>query len=129
MSEKINWTLNVQVVGGPMLSSSDTMIVDAYDKIQVSADVGATDKKVEVQPGGSGQVQFLLITSDKYGEKLTYKVNDSASTKIIKLDGPQLLIGKGAVGLLDPAPSSLFFTNSLDVGASIEILVGRDATP
>ena len=33
MSEKINWTLNVQVVGGPKMSASQTVTVDAYDKI------------------------------------------------------------------------------------------------
>ena len=34
MTEKINWTLNVQVVGGPKILASDTIDVDAYDKIQ-----------------------------------------------------------------------------------------------
>ena len=128
MPEKINWTLNVQVAGGPKLFASSTLTLDAYDKIQVGIEAGATDKKVEVQPGGAGHVQFLLITSDPYGEGLTYKVNDSASSKVIKLDGPHLLIGKGAVGLLDPAPTSLFFSSSLGKDATVEILIGREAT-
>jgi len=129
MSEKINWAMNVQVVGGPKVSTSNTVTLDAYDKIQVSVDAGAADKKVEIQPGGAGQVRFLFIVSDQYDPALTYKVNSSASATIIKLDGPQLFIGTGAVGLLDPAPSSFFFTNGLATGVSIEILVGRDATP
>ncbi len=128
MPEKINWTLNVQVVGGPKLSASSTLALDAYDKIQVGIEAGAADKKVEVQPGGAGHVRFLLITSDPYGEELTYKVNDSGSTKVIKLDGPHLLVGKGAVELLDPAPSSLFFSSSLTKDAAVEILIGREAT-
>lgn len=32
MSEKIEWTLNVQVVERPKISESQTMTVDAYDK-------------------------------------------------------------------------------------------------
>lgn len=79
MSEKINWSFNIQVVGGPKLSESQTMEVEAYDKIQVTVEDGASDKKVELQPGASGQVCFLMISSDQYeGDKLTYKVNDSA---------------------------------------------------
>ena len=127
MSEKINWTLNVQVIGGPKLSASNTMTVDAYDKIQVAIEAGETDKKVEVQPGGAGHVQFLLILSDSYDELLTYKVNDSGATAV-KLDGPHLLIGKGAVTLLSSAPSSFFFSNGLSENASVEILIGREAT-
>ena len=127
MSEKINWTLNVQVIGGPKLSASNTMTVDAYDKIQVAIEAGETDKKVEVQPGGAGHVQFLLILSDPYDELLTYKVNDSGGTAV-KLDGPHLLIGKGAVALLSSAPSSFFFSNGLSKNASVEILIGREAT-
>jgi hypothetical protein len=128
MSEKINWTLNVQVVGGPKISESDTILAEAYDKVQVTIAAGDSDVEVDVQPGGSGQVQFLLISSDQYAEGLTYKVNaDSADA--VELDGPQVLIGKGAVGLLDPEPKKLFFSNGLAEDASVQILVGRDATP
>jgi len=129
MPEKINWTLSAQVIGGPKISVAKTMDVDAYDKIHVSIDAKATDAEVEIQPGGSGQVQFLLISADQYNDKVSYKVNDEASTTIILLDGPHLLIGSGAVGLLDEAPTSLFFSNDLDSNVSIDILVGRDATP
>jgi hypothetical protein len=128
MSEKINWTLNVQVVGGPKILESDTIAAEAYDKVQVTIATGDSDIEVDVQPSGSGQVQFLLISSDQYDEDLTYKVNVSSADPI-KLDGPQMFIGKGAVGLLDPEPKKLFFSNSLAEDASIQILVGRDATP
>ncbi|MFQ5856215.1 MAG: hypothetical protein ACE5LU_11285 [Anaerolineae bacterium] len=127
MAEKINWTLNVQVVGGPKMSASKTMTVDAYDKIEVVISDGATDEEVQVQPGGSGQVQFLLISSDQYGGDLTYKVNVGTADPI-KLDAQQLLMGDGAVGLLGAAPEKLLFSNGLGNDASIQILVGRIAT-
>jgi hypothetical protein len=127
MSEKINWTLNVQVVEGPKTSASDTITVDAYDKIRVTVGVGASESKVvEVQPGPAGRVQFLLIKSSQYGDALTYKVNNAGNA--IKLDAPQLLIGDGAVGLLGASPpTTLGFTNNLAQDANIEVLVGRKA--
>jgi hypothetical protein len=125
MPEKINWTLNVQVVGGPKMAASETVTVDAYDKIQVTVDAGE-DKAVEVQPGGDDRVQFLLINSNQSDDKLTYKVG--TATEDIKLDAPQLFIGDGAVGLLGEAPGKLSFSNGLSEAASIEILVGRKVT-
>lgn len=131
MTEKINWTLNVQVVGGPKILASDTIDVDAYDKIDVATEPDALDKEVQIQPGDLGQVQFLLIKSDQYGDGLTYKVN--AANGEIKLDALQVLIGDGAVGLFKESPEKLLFTNNLvsdgdKIPASIQIFVGRKAT-
>lgn len=130
MSEKIkiNWTLNVQVAGGPKISASETTFVDAYDKIEITvAADGTTGQEVQVQPGDAGQVQFLLIRSDAYGETLSYSVNATDSNRI-KLDALQLLIGDGAVGLLGNSPNKLYFYNNLGKDVSIHILVGRKAT-
>lgn len=131
MTEKINWTLNVQVVGGPKILASDTIDVDAYDKIDVTIEPDASEKEVQIQPGDLGQVQFLLIKSDQYGDGLTYKVN--AANDEITLDALQVLIGDGAVGLFKGSPEKLLFTNNLvsdgdKIPASIQILVGRKAT-
>jgi hypothetical protein len=141
MPEKINWTLNVQIAGGPKISAIDTMDVEAYDKIQITVENGSSTR-VEVQPSSmTGQVQFLLISSDYYGAGLTYVVNppDSGAEPVpIALDGPHIFIGPGTVKLLDPAsgPQTLVFTNNLSdpdtgdpVQATVQILVGRDATP
>jgi len=85
MSEKINWTLNVQVTAGPKIQVTQTETVDAYDKIDVSIVDGVADEEVQVQPGSAEQVLFLLIYSDQYGDSLTYKINDPAAPPI-KLD-------------------------------------------
>ena len=64
------------------------------------------------------RVKVLIITSDQYGDNLSYKVNAVGNSEII-IDQPQTLMGEGVVGLLDdPAPA--------DETAAIEILVGRD---
>lgn len=127
MPDKINWSFNVEVLEGPKVFDSQTIDVEAYDKVEVVIDAGASDLEVTVQPGGEGQVKFLMIRSSLYGEDLTYKVN--SNTTVIELDAPQLLLGKGAVKLLDSAPASLLFTNNTAENVTIQILVGRDATP
>lgn len=130
MSEKIKYSIDVQVVGGVKISASQTFTVDAYDKIEVTVADGASDEDIEVQPGSAGQVQFLLIQSDKYGDNLTYSVNaaEADPTKRIKLDSQQLFVGTGNVGLLGGSPQKLFFYNSLGENTVIKILVGRKAT-
>ncbi|HUW66484.1 MAG TPA: hypothetical protein VMW20_00365 [Candidatus Nanoarchaeia archaeon] len=129
MTESINWSLNIQVIGGPKVMASDTKEIEAYDKIEVTIEADTTDKEVEIQPGGADKVQFLLIKSDTYSsdvEKLTYKVNEL--TTIIELDALQVFIGNGAVELLTEPPEKLVFTNKFLTPVSIEILVGRMAT-
>ncbi len=132
MSSTINLALKVNVVGGPSISVSKGITVEAYDKIDVTIDAGATDKEVEIQPGAPSRVQMLFIRSSKYGEKgeLAYKVHKTTNSPItVILDQDQLFLGQGAVGLLGTDVDKLFFTNNLTEAVSIEILVGRDATP
>jgi hypothetical protein len=131
MPEKFSYSLNLQVASGPKLSEAKVVELEAYDKLTVTIKKAAQNIKIELQPGGAGQVQLLFISADKYGDKLTYKVNASAAAgdDIISLDGPLLLLSKGAVKLLDAAPSSLFFSNGLAEDVTLQILVGRDATP
>ena len=82
-----------------------------------------------MQPGETGDVQFLLIRSDRYGEGLTYKVNGAGAA--VTLDQPQFFLGTGAVGVLGAAPKTLEVENKLasTEDVSLEILVGRAAVP
>lgn len=128
MTKQINWTYNVEVVGGSKASESKTISAEAVDEIGLSIDPQQT-KEIDIQPGGAGQVQFLLVRSDRYSDQVTYKVN-ATNQPVRTLDGPHLLIGKGAAELLASAPKKLFVTNGLaNDPISVSILVGRDATP
>jgi len=131
MTKQISWTYNVEVVGGSKISESKTMSAEAVDEIGLDIDAQQT-KEIEIQPGGAGQVQFLLIRSDHYSNDVTYKVN-ATNQPVRTLDGPHLFIGKGAAALLvsaTSAPNKLFVTNGLtNDPISVSILVGRDATP
>jgi hypothetical protein len=126
MTETINWTLNVAVVGGPKVSGANTLDVEAYDKVGVVVQAGS-QSEVEVQPGTEGQVQFLLLSSDHYGSELTYRVNDE-SGQAVALDALQLFVGTGAVSLLGQSPKTIHFDNQMADDAAIRILVGRRAT-
>jgi hypothetical protein len=133
MSSTVNLSLRVSVASGPSISISKAVTVEAYDKIDVTVAAGDSDKVVEIQPGASSQVQMLLIKPSEYGETdptkgLSYKVHDAAATPIV-LDQDQLYLGQGQVGLLGAQIDKLLFTNNLAKNVTIEILVGRDATP
>lgn len=122
----INVTLSVQVVEGPSIAATRTIDVDAYDKIQVRIEQGAAGKVVEVQPGGAGRVQLLVITSSEFSELLTYKVNNAGADVI--LDAEQVFMGDGGVSLLGAVPETLAFTNALANDVDVVILVGRNAS-
>jgi hypothetical protein len=123
----ISWKLSASVAGGPAHSVARSLAVEAYDKVVVEVIDGDPEATVEIG-AATGDVLFLLVTSSQYGDDLTYKVNDTGNPSHA-LDGPLQLAGAGAVGLLGFAPTSLLFTNALGANATVEILVGRDATP
>lgn len=124
MSQKIVWKLDISVVDGPKVSASAEMTVEAYDKLSVDVEAESS-KTLEVQPGGAGQVQLLLIKSNHY-KKLWYQINSGGNK--IKLDSLQLFIGSGAADALGAPLTDLKFENESEEDAVIEILVGRNAT-
>lgn len=131
MPGKIDWTVSVTVAGGPKVSLARSLDVDAYDKVDVTipkagGPAGSNVVKVSVQPSAAGKVQFLLITSSVYDDKLTYKVDGGAAE--IKLDEPQLLGGDGLVALLGNTQNEFEFKNEVDPpkDAAVQILVGRN---
>lgn len=124
MAESIDWNISARARGGPLLASAGTLAADAYDKITVTI-ADTTTQTVTVAPGKWTSVSFLAVNPSKGGAKLTYK---NGATDIV-LDGPHFLVGAGAVGLLGTGEASLAFTNKTGADVTIDILVGRDATP
>ena len=123
MSEKITYLLKALVEDGPVLTATNSLTVDAYDKITavVKTDGPLT---VDVQPAAGGQ--FLVILASDY-ENLSYEVDSSGTS--IDLDGPLFLIGPAALGLLGSTQQQFEFTNGGSADITVDILVGRDATP
>jgi len=129
MSETITWTQDVRLVSGLRLTSSRIVTVDAYDVIEVDIGASATDLEVEVQPSAASQIQFLLITPSGTVDGLRYKVNSAASPTEINVDSTQTFTSTEAVELLGADPTSLFFSSDAGNDATVQILVGRSATP
>ena len=123
MPNTITYSFTANVSGGPSLTESASLDVEAYDQIEVTVPAGGSTT-VDVQPGDGGQL--LVITASDYGN-ITYTV-DSSST-IRELDGPHILVGSGAVALLGATQNSIQFSNGGGDEATVSILVGRDATP
>lgn len=125
MPETINWSFSIAAANGPRISGSDTLEVDAYDKVNVALAAGATDIDVEVQPSATaGRVRVLCMASSTYDSGITFSAD--AGTTNFTLDGPVVLIGTGAVELLASAPQTLRFNNSTADDVTVDILVGRD---
>lgn len=140
----LNLTISAQVVGGLQVSASRAKQIEAYDKIDVVIEPGATDIKVDIQPGAANQVEFLLIKSSLYSQepadqKLTYFVGDGvndfpATVGGLELDDPHIYVG-GALAVFGLDPKTLRFnstyvanpTNPTVNRAVVEILVGRNA--
>ena len=124
MSEKLNWTFAARVLRGPTIADSGELDVDAYVKLAVTIKKGAT-QDVEIFPGAGGSAQIVVINPATPSDKLTYEVG----TTNVPLDGPHVLIGTGAVGMLGNKIGTLKFKNNTTEDADLSILAGRDATP
>ena len=127
MAECANWQMQASVDGGPSLSLSDKIEFDAYDKVSVDITAGAGPITLEVQPGDDlGQVVLFMMKSTKYGEALAYTVNGGSTS--FKLDAPLMVIGKGAVSLMDQTdpPQTVEVTNGLAEDVTVTVLVGRN---
>jgi hypothetical protein len=123
MSEKITYSYKALVTSGPSVVVSGTLLVDAYDKLDALVPAGGS-VTIDVQPGTGGQ--FLAISASAYAD-LSYEVDGSGTS--IDLDGPLLLIGEGAMGLLGATQNQFEFSNAGATDITVSILVGRDATP
>ncbi len=127
MAEKLDWTFAARVLNGPTTAESGVLSIEAYVKVAVTIPQGQT-VDVEIFPGGGGSAQLVVISPAVPSDKLTYKVG----TTDVKLDGPHVLIGSGAVGMLAGSSGTvgtLKFKNQTAADAELSILAGRDATP
>lgn len=122
MTENLVWKMTVRAEGGPQLTSSGTLAVEAYDKLSVVVPAGG-DVAVDLGPAGSGQITCLVIVPSAPSDDLSYEVGGDS----IKLDQSQFLLG-GAVNLTGN-PAGLTLANAGGQDSAVDILVGRDATP
>lgn len=128
MAQKIVLRTNVAVAGGPTLQVNWPAEVEVVTKcaVEVPDDPAAFDVSLPLDSGND--VELFVLTCNEYDAGLTYTVDGAGGAADLKVDGPHVLIGTGATGLLGTAPTKLTFTNSTGKPVKIDILVGRQAT-
>lgn len=123
----INWQFQAAIQGGPVLATNQPVIkVGGYDYIQVTVAAQTNNVAVPIQPAAAaGDVIFMAVVSDVYDPGVTYSVDAIGANHI--LDGPHLLIGSGAVSLLNnnAPPKLLTFNNTLTKPVDVQVIVGR----
>jgi hypothetical protein len=124
----LNWSITLQVTGGPTINTGlSGLVIEAVDRIDVTIDAGDADKVVQIQPGAAGAVHLLVVTSDVYGEKLSFKASDGATDSVkVVLDAPQVYAGGGSA-LFGTDPQQLKLTNAGADAAHVTVFVARDA--
>lgn len=127
----INVTANIAVAGGPSLAFKRTLTADAYELLDLTVPSGATDLKVELQPGSG--VALLAVTADWYGPELSFRAAKTAAATVFDLDQPFLLAGGALAAFGATQPQTLYLSNATAGAkakdAQVQILVARDATP
>jgi len=122
----INWQFQAAIPGGPAFTLNlPNVSVDGYDVVAVTIPAGKT-LAVPIQPSSpSGDVVFLVVSSSQYDPGLTYTVDAVGVAHAV--DGPHLLVGSGAVGLVNGAasPQTLTFDNTLANDIDVQVVVGR----
>jgi hypothetical protein len=124
----VNWQFHAAIPGGPSLLLNQPGIpIAAYDVAVVDIAPGVSGIDVLIQPSSStGDVVFLVVSSSVYDPGINYTV-DALTVKRV-LDGPHVLLGSGAVGLLNNTapPQKLVFNNTSTKKASVQVMVGRN---
>jgi hypothetical protein len=128
--EKINYSVTIQIAGGPSIPIAGALEVDAYEKIDltVPAKQGAVDGSavVTVSPGVLADIRLLVLTASSKDGSLKFKTS-AAGALDVPITGPLTLIGGTACSLFGTVPDKLTFTNTAATAASVTILVGRKA--
>lgn len=123
----ITWQFQAAVPGGPSLTINQPNIqLAGYDVVSVTVPASASNFAVPIQPSSTpGDVILVIVSASKYDPGISYTVDALGVAHV--LDAPHLLVGSGAVSLLNNTapPQKLIFNNTLTSDITLEILAGR----
>lgn len=136
MKEILNWRINLQVQGGPSIGDAQKLEVDAYEKLDFEVPAKTTTGNGSIEVGlqleDTSRVSLVIIKCSSY-KGIVAKVQPTAQAPqpkpaliSISIDGPLMLIGKGACQLLGNNLQSLTLTNSENSPTEVNMLIGRD---
>ena len=136
MAEKVSWTMQLRIDGGPAISAASQVTVDAYDKASLDLTKNAATKTVQVQPA-PGLAQYLVITASAYNDPKDDKANVSfkfakidgtaISSKDIQLDDALVVTGQAALASIAQDWTGLTFTSTFADPITVNVLVCRAA--
>ena len=119
MPSTVHWSIEVAVVGGPVLEASSSFLADAYAVHEVVAAAGeaATEPFVAAPVDDVG---VLMITASQYhATDLTYTLGGET----VVLDEPQLFIGAGQLGRFGADLSEITVDNGLGDDVTVMAIV------
>lgn len=120
MSEKVSISYSLRVPNGPSVGHTQELDVDGYQKLSLV--LAKNDSKpLEVLPPGV-KVALVVLMATPADAKVTYQAD---AGDVRGLDGPLVLIGPGASGLLGAPFPKLTFKNGTDGPAQIDVFIGR----
>jgi hypothetical protein len=128
---KVNYTIGVQVGGGPQVNVPRTVDAEGHDKVDLEV-APQTEKTIDLQPALATKILILLIKSDLYAPEITFKIKgDGQESAELKLVEPQVFINDAVTLLKVDRPTSITIKNALPANppkkAAIEIIVVRRA--
>lgn len=132
MALTAKWFVEAAVQDGPSISADGEQHPNTivYTSVEVAANATET---VELLPAGSERVSLLGIKASVESDEVLFAVGDpndaNDPAKLFSLATPVVLLGTGAVALLPGAPLTLWLKNTTADLVTVDILVGRDATP
>jgi len=123
-------TVTAQIASGPALTFLDTLKPEGYGSTSITVPGGSTGtKKVKVRLAAD-TLALLMVTSDKYSDKIKVSNGSGAAERVFPLTNPLILSG-GALALLSDQ-KEITIENSGAVGtdnAVLTILSAGDVTP
>lgn len=123
-------TVTAQISSGPALTFLDTLQPEGYGSTTITVPGGSTTTdKIKVRLAAD-KLALLLITSDKFSDKIKIENGTGAAKRVLPLTNPVLLSG-GALDLLSDH-KELTIENSGAAGtddAVLTILSAGDVTP
>lgn len=135
MAEKVSWTMQLRIDGGPAISAANQVTVDAYDKASIDLTKGVA-KTIQVQPA-PGLAQYLVITASAYSDPKDDKANVSfkfakidgtaISSKDIQLDDALVVTGQAALASIAQDWTGLTFKSTFADPITVNVLVCRAA--
>lgn len=123
MSHSIQYNFVASVKGGPSISVNGKMDVAVYSVMNITVPA-AGSAALDASPDAEGQL--LIISADSY-DQVTYTVTGGVTAT---LDAPHVLLGAGAVGLLNSGSpvEAITFNNAATEDVEVTIMLGRDAS-